>query len=160
MKTIFVVIAAFIVVVMPAAADEIIATTQYEDGSTNLWTQADLQDALGLVNRKYWHDMKTEEGRKAWHGQRLGQYQLTNNLGRITVVNLYEDGYVHTNAAYRPKIYDPEEAAKAARESAVRAEARRAAWEAANLPPELAALRAAQRAAAASNEVTVVNVVN
>lgn len=40
-------------------------------------------------------------------------------------------------------------------EAAAKAEAVRAAWERANLPPEIAALRQAQRDAAKTNTVTV-----
>lgn len=140
-----------------ASADEVVMTTQYADGSTNTWTQGDLQDALGLMNRKYHRDMATESGRVSWHGKRIGQYLLTNNVGRITIVNLYSDGYVHTNVGSKASSAhkDPEAAAKAAAEAAARAEAVRAAWESANLPPELAALRASQRAAATTNVVTV-----
>ncbi len=149
--------AAVSVLALFASADEVVMTTQYADGSTNTWTQGDLQAALGLMNRKYHRDMGTESGRTAWHGKRLGQYLVTNDVGRITIVNLYTDGYVHTNAGTRAStIYkDPEASAKAAAEAAARAEAVRATWESANLPPDLAALRAAQRAAAVTNEVTV-----
>ncbi len=151
-------LAAVSVLALFASADEVVMTTQYADGSTNTWTQGDLQAALGLMNRKYHRDMATESGRRAWHGSRLGQYLVTNDVGRITIVNLYADGYVHTNAGTRASstYKDPEAAAKAAAEAAARAEAVRAAWETANLPPELAALRAAQRAAATTNEVTVI----
>ncbi len=155
MKTILLaVVSAFAIF---AEADDVVMTTQYADGSTNTWTQGDLQEALGLMNRKYHRDMATESGRTAWHGKRLGQYLVTNDVGRITIVNLYTDGYVHTNTGFRASstYKDPEAAAKAAAEAAARAEAVRAAWETANLPPELAALRAAQRAAATTNEVTV-----
>ena len=39
-----------------ALADEVVATTLLADGSTNTWTQADLRDALGLMNRMYHRD--------------------------------------------------------------------------------------------------------
>ena len=71
--------------------------TQYEDGTINAWTQADLKDALGLMNRKYHRDMKTESGRRAWHGEKLNQYLLTNDTTKIIyMVTLYADGYTHT----------------------------------------------------------------
>lgn len=144
--------------VVTAVADtNIVAVTQYADGSANTWTQGDLQDALGLMNRKYHRDMQSEPGRTAWHGKRLQQYLLTNDVGAIYVVNLYEDGYTHQLPARKVTPVDPEAKAKAAAAAKARAEAVRAAWEAANLPAELAALRAAQRSASGvTNEVTVV----
>lgn len=127
----------------PALAQDtnaVVAATLYADGSTNTWTQADLVDALGLMNRKYHRDMDSEEGRRQWHGRRLQQYVLTNATGRIYRASIYEDGYVHALAGRSPHAADPEAAAKAA-------EAAQAAWEKAHLPPELAELRARQRAA-------------
>lgn len=150
-------LAAAVAALSISAADEaVIAATLRSDGTTNTWTQADLQDALGLLNRKYWRDMATDSGRRKWHGDRLGQYVLTNGT-ELVRVDLYEDGFVATQRAERvgSKITDPEAAAKAAAEAKRRADEARAAWEAANLPPELAALRAAQRAAAETNTVTV-----
>ena len=148
-----------------SAEDEIVATTLLADGSTNTWTQADLRDALGLMNRMYHRDMATDAGRRKWHGERIGQYVLptgeTNAAGRAVIarVDLYEDGFAMTNRsvyARRPLLRDPETAAKAAAEAKRRADEARAAWESANLPPELAALRAAQRSAASTQTVTVV----
>lgn len=145
------------VAVAAVAADtNIVAVTQYADGSANTWTQSDLKDALGLMNRKYHRDMLSEPGRTAWHGKRLQQYLLTNDVGTVYVVNLYEDGYTHQLPARRVVPVDPEAKAKAAAEAKARADAIRAAWEAANLPAELAALRASQRAAAQTNEVTII----
>ncbi len=148
-----------------AADDPIVATTLLADGSTNTWTQADLQAALGLMNRMYHRDMGTDAGRAKWHGDRIGQYILptgeTNSVGRevFVRVDLYADGFVVTNRAVRARqsiIADPEAAAKAAAEAKRRADEARAAWESANLPPDLAALRALQRLAATTQTVTVV----
>ena len=148
-----------------AADDPIVATTLLADGSTNTWTQADLQAALGLMNRMYHRDMGTDAGRAKWHGDRIGQYILptgeTNSVGRevFVRVDLYADGFVVTNRAVRERqsiIADPEAAAKAAAEAKRRADEARAAWESANLPPDLAALRALQRLAATTQTVTVV----
>ncbi|MBR2356028.1 MAG: hypothetical protein IKA69_06600 [Kiritimatiellae bacterium] len=126
----------------------VIAATLYADGTTNTWTQADLVDALGLMNRKYHRDMASESGRRQWHGKRLQQYVTTNALGRIYGISLYEDGYVHQIEHRATGGHaDPEAAAK----ERERAEAIKAAWEAANLPPEIAELRARQRAAGAEN---------
>ena len=152
-----------------AADDPIVATTLLADGSTNPWTQADLQAALGLMNRMYHRDMGTDAGRAKWHGDRIGQYILptgeTNSVGRevFVRVDLYADGFVVTNRAVRARksiIADPEAAAKAAAEAKRRADEARAAWESANLPPDLAALRALQRLAATTQTVTVVTEVN
>ena len=92
--------------------------------------------------------------RERYHGGRIGQYILTNETGRIIRVDLYADGNAWTNGytyGVSP-LLDPEAHAKAIAEAAARkAEERervQAAWEAANLPPDLAALRARQREAA------------
>ncbi len=157
MKRIFAIVMA--AAVSAAYADDpIVAATQYADGSTNVWTQADLTDALGLMNRKYWRDMETESGRRSWHGEVMGTYLLTNQTtGVIYAAKLYSDGYVHTAAGRKVTSSDPEAKAKAAAAAKARAEAIRAAWEAANLPPELAALRASQRAASGTNVITVIH---
>ena len=92
--------------------------------------------------------------RERLHGGRIGQYVLTNEAGRIVRVDLYGDGECWTNGEFRgvSPLLDPEAQAKAVAaaraEAAAEAERVRAAWEAANLPPDLAALRARQREAA------------
>ena len=48
----------------------VLASTLRADGSTNTWTAADLQAALGLMNRMYWRDMENDAGRQRWHGER------------------------------------------------------------------------------------------
>lgn len=146
------------------SAEEIIATTLRADGSTNTWNATDLQAALGLMNRMYWRDMGNDAGRRRWHGDRIGQYILpagTNASGREVAirVDLYADGFVSTNTGLRQKsaiIADPEAAAKAAAEAKRRADEARAAWETANLPPDLAAIRAMQRLAAETNTITII----
>ena len=147
------------------ADDPIVAVTLREDGTTNTWTQSELQSALGLINRMYKREIGTDVGRRRWHGDRIGQYVLptgeTNAVGREVFVriDLYQDGFVMTNRAVRAKksiIADPEAAAKAAAEAKRRADEARAAWEQAHLPPDLAALRALQRLAGETNEVTVI----
>lgn len=154
------------IVAAAVSADEpVVAATIRADGSTNTWTQADLQAALGLMNRMYWRDQETDAGRRKWHGERIGQYVLptgeTNAAGKAILVNvmLYADGFVMSNRAVRAKnslVKDPEAAAKAAAEAKRRAEEARRAWEQANLPPDLAALRALQRLAGETDEVTVI----
>ena len=147
------------------ADDPVVAVTLREDGTTNTWTQSELQAALGLINRMYKREIGTDAGRRRWHGDRIGQYVLptgeTNAVGREVFVriDLYQDGFVMTNRAVRARnsiIRDPEAAAKAAAEAKRQAEEARRAWEQANLPPDLAALRALQRLAGETNEVTVI----
>ena len=146
-------------------ADEIVATTLRADGTTNTWTAAELQAALGLMNRMYKREVETDAGRRRWHGERIGQYILptgeTNATGRAVYVrvDLYQDGFTATNRmvkAHESVIADPEAAAKAAAEAKRRADEARAAWESTNLPADLAALRALQRAASSTQTVTVV----
>lgn len=90
--------------------------------------------------------------REKYHGGRIGQYILTNETGRIIRVDLYMDGECWTNGvAERPRYVDPEAQKKAIAEAVARAAEERervqAAWEAANLPPDLAELRRKQREA-------------
>ena len=135
-----------------APSDGVVMATQRSDGSTNTWTLAELQDALGLMNRKYWRDMKTAQGRREWHGSVAGSFMTTNAAGVIERVDLHEDGYVHREEPTRKVVItDPEAIAKAAaeRETKIRE------LESRTLPPEIAAILAARRAAATTNEVTV-----
>ena len=147
------------------AADEVVATTLRADGMTNTWTMAELQAALGLMNRMYKREIDSDAGRRRWHGERIGEYILptgeTNTAGRAIMVrvDLYQDGFVATQRMVRAKssyLKDPEAIAKAAAEAKRRSDEARAAWESANLPSDLAALRALQRMAAETNEVTVI----
>lgn len=164
MKKLLIAFAA-VVAAAVSAEEPIVAATVRADGSTNMWTQADLQAALGLMNRMYWRDQETDAGRRKWHGDRIGEYFLptgtTNAHGQaqMVMIHLYQDGFVATNRAVRARgslVKDPEAQAKAAAEAKRRAEEARAAWEQANLPPDLAALRALQRLAGETNEVTVI----
>lgn len=149
-------LAALAAVSAASAQTNVVLSTLYSDGTTNTWSEADLKDALGLMNRKYHRDMKTESGRRAWHGEKLNQYLLTNETTKlIYIVTLYADGHTHTALSKPVRPKDPEAALKAKLEAAAKAEAVRAAWERANLPPEIAALRQAQRDAAKTNTVTV-----
>ena len=105
-----------------------------------------------LLSDVYNREVQTASGRVKWHGKRMGQYMIDAGEDQTSLVELYEDGFVWTNAAKRVTLKDPEAAAKAK----AAAEARQAEWERANLPPDIAALLAARRAAAATNEVTIV----
>lgn len=133
-------------------ANDTVVTTLKSDGSTNTWNQAELVDALGLMNRKYHRDMEKESGRQSWHGKLIGQYLLTNDIGKIYLVKLYQDGYSHRIAQRAKKPVDPEAAVKAAEAQAAAVEAARQAWERANLPANMAKKLAEQRAAEAANK--------
>ena len=88
--------------------------------------------------------------RERYHGGRIGTYLVTNEVGRLISVDLYGDATAYTNGttqAVRPPV-DPEALAKEMARRAAEHERVVAAWEAANLPPDLAALRARQREAA------------
>ena len=102
MKTIFAFLlfvaalfAYMIVDVCSAATNDtqVVFTTLYSDGKTNTWTQADLVEALGLLNRKYHRDCESLSGRQAWHGRLKKQIINTNDLTRTEV---YEDGKTFT----------------------------------------------------------------
>ena len=75
--------------VLAIETNEVVAATLFEDGTTNVWTAADLQAALGLLNRKYHREVKRPDGRKAWHGELVRQVIDTNNLQKIEI---YADG--------------------------------------------------------------------
>ena len=103
-------------------------------------------DALGRLVAL----VESDQGlRERYHGGRFGQYVLTNEAGRIVRVDLYRDGTAWTNSASSPVRTPPDPEAR--RRAEEEAEAAVAAWEAANLPPDLAALRAAQRARGRAN---------
>lgn len=88
------VIAISLLLSLPAlAANDVVFTTLYSDGTTNTWTQADLVEALGLLNRKYHRDCESATGRKAWHGRLKKEIVNTNDLTRTEV---YEDGKTFT----------------------------------------------------------------
>lgn len=128
------------------------ATARIDELRADLVSVAKTRDALVLLvdgDRSL---------RERFHGGRIGQYILTNETGRIIRVDLYGDGNCWTNGmtyAVDPTL-DPEAHAKAIAEAAAKAAEERervqAAWEAANLPPNLAALRARQREAARQTE--------
>lgn len=85
--------------------------------------------------------------RESFHGGRIGQYVIENEDGRLIRVDLYADASVWTNGLTEAvrALADPEAEAKRLAALAVERERIQAAWEAANLPPDLAALRARQR---------------
>ncbi|MBP5509939.1 MAG: hypothetical protein J6Z49_03400 [Kiritimatiellae bacterium] len=118
-KLAIIAIIAIAIVSIDGQADApVVAQTIRADGTTNTWTQAELQTALGLVNRMYWRDMETTAGRERWHGKRVGAPRLDTNL--CIQVWQYADGFAWTNAWTRPKSQMEREAEAAAREAARR----------------------------------------
>lgn len=102
MKKKILILAIFALGFLALGAEEnepIVIETQLEDGSANQWTQKDLVEALGLMNRMYHRDMKSHEGRRRWHGEAKSEI-LTNEC--IQVMR-YEDGYAVTNKWTRPE---------------------------------------------------------
>ena len=86
--------------VAAAQADApVVAETLLADGTTNTWTQADLVDALGLLNRRYRRDIQTASGRRAWHGRETAQALVTNAAGRLVMRRTYADGFTYDDEA-------------------------------------------------------------
>lgn len=89
----------------------VVAATLRADGSTNTWTEADLRDALGLLNRKYWRDMESQDGRRKWHGVPTHHY-VTNAAERtVERIEIYPDGYTNVVKGTKRKLRTPEEEA-------------------------------------------------
>lgn len=97
----------------PAPSGETVFVTKLADGTDNTWTQKDLVDALGLINRKYRRDMEKESGRIDWHGK-VVSVEVDADAGTRTVT--HEDGYVYIGKFPRrkTKVELAEEAAKEA----------------------------------------------
>ena len=128
------------------AAAPVVAETLLADGTTNTWTQADLVDALGLLNRRYRRDIETEAGRRAWHGRETAQALVTNAAGRLVMRRTYADGFT----------YDDEARPTSPRRAASNAVARvRASLPTNGVPPRLAARRAETAANAGTVETNV-----
>ena len=151
-STLFTLLALFAVLIVelcstyPLLAEPIVMETLFEDGTTNTWTQADLKAALGLLNRKYHREVKTESGRVAWHGKRIKTEENTNTLA---VVSTYADGTQFTDpfTVKRPASLEARMAAAKRAKAAQRMK----------LPPGLAEIEAQRDAAAqTTNEVTVI----
>ena len=128
------------------ATSPVVVETLLADGTTNAWTQADLVDALGLLNRRYRRDIATESGRRAWHGRETAQALVTNAAGRLALRRTYADGFT----------YDDEARATTARRAASNIAARvRASLPVNGVPPRLAARRAEAAANAGTVETNV-----
>jgi len=128
------------------AAAPVVAETLLADGTTNTWTQADLVDALGLLNRRYRRDIETEAGRRAWHGREVSQTLLTNETGRIFMRRTYADGFVFDDAARRLTVQ------QIASNAAARV---RASLPTNGVSPRVASLRARSAAASLLSETNV-----
>lgn len=87
-----------------AVTAEVVFKTIKSDGSTNTWTQADLVQALGLINRKYHRDCEKASGRRAWHGRLTKEIVNTNDQ---TKTEVYADGQSFT---YKFKTTTPAQA--------------------------------------------------
>ena len=90
---------------------DVVAATLRSDGSTNTWTQADLQDALGLLNRKYWRDMESQEGRRKWHGTPRHHYVTNATERTVERIEIYPDGFTNVVRGTKRKLRTPEEEA-------------------------------------------------
>lgn len=84
-------------IVMEDDGTNAVLVTRLADGATNAWTQVDLVDALGMVNRKYHRDMATDQGRRKWHGEIVPEKCtiVTDADGRKFRRDVYADGYFH-----------------------------------------------------------------
>lgn len=131
--------------VSTATAENIVITTLLADGSTNAWTQADLVDALGLLNRRYRRDIETQGGRTAWHGREVSQTPCTNAAGAFVMRRVYADGFVFDEPARTPPL-------SAAANAAVN---RRALLATNAVSPRLAARRVATASAPLTGEAVV-----
>ena len=91
-------------IVMEDGGTNVVLVTRLADGSTNPWTQVDLVDALGMVNRKYHRDMASDQGRRSWHGDIVPEKCtiVTNADGRKFRRDVYADGYFH-DTPFTPK---------------------------------------------------------
>lgn len=136
-----------------AITNSIVATGMASSAEiANILSAAQDKAPDALISVVYNREVQNELGRRKWHGKRMGQYMIDIGENQTSLIELYEDGFVWTNTAKRVTRADPEAAAKAR----AAAEARQAEWERAHLPPDVAALLAARRTAAATNEVTVI----
>ena len=168
--TIAIALAALAALAAPAQ-DATVLTTLFSNGTTNTWTQADLQAALQLTNRKYHRDMETRAGRQSWHGSPTTQYATnvvaaaggsTNKVTQTALIETYPDGFIYTNGWVKVRARSAASiAARLAADKAARAAsiAARAAALAAQTNGVPAAVIAARKAAIeAVNKATTTNI--
>lgn len=133
-------------------ATNLVAQTLRSDGTTNAWTGADLSDALGLINRYYWREMETRDGRRRWHGA-LASVTTVTNAARWYQVERYADGFEWKDEANGGKVLTAAEQAdalvKAERAAAARRE--RAANRIPSLMAEIAEIEGALAAGLAAD---------
>ena len=139
---------------LPSLADVSVLVEEVRELSMKY---AALTSAVAFIERKCESDASW---RKAYHQGEAAQTVATNEYGIAYRVTIYKDGYVYADAPrVVPRPASPEDAAKAeaARKALIEetAEAARQAMERAALPPKVAEIFAARRAAAKTNEVTV-----
>lgn len=110
-------------------------------------------NAIALVERRCETDAAW---RAAYHQGLAAQAVCTNEFGIIYRVDVFNDGYVYADyTSHTPESPDPEAEERQKALIAAKREEAQAAMERARLPERVAALLAARRAAAATNEVTV-----
>lgn len=87
-----------------------VVETLREDGTTNRWTQADLVEALGLLNRRYWRDMATDAGRRAWHGAVTSSSTSTVTNGEAVCIvrrDVFSDGFAFAVTSAPKRVREP-----------------------------------------------------
>ena len=146
------------------AQDATILTTLFSNGTTNTWTQADLQAALQLTNRKYHRDMETRAGRQSWHGSPTTRTMTnivaavdgsTNKVTQTALIETYPDGFVYTNSW---RTIKPRTASDIARRLAADKAARAAALAAQTNGVPAAVIAARKAAIEAVNKATTTNI--
>jgi hypothetical protein len=161
--TIAIALAALAALAAPAQ-DATVLTTLFGDGTTNTWTQADLQAALQLTNRKYHRDMETRAGRQSWHGKPETRYATnvvaaaggsTNKVTQTALIETYPDGFIYTNSWRAVK---PRTASDIARRLAADKAARAAALAAQTNGVPAAVIAARKAAIEAVNKATTTNI--
>lgn len=161
--TITIALAALAALAAPAQ-DATILTTLFSNGTTNTWTQADLQAALQLTNRKYHRDMETRAGRQSWHGKPTTQYATnvvaaaggsTNKVTQTALIETYPDGFIYTNGWVKVRARS---AASIARRLAADKAASAAALAAQTSGVPAAVVAARKAAVEAVNKATTTNI--
>ena len=161
--TITIALAALAALAAPAQ-DATVLTTLFSNGTTNKWTQADLQAALQLTNRKYHRDMETSRGRIEWHGNPTTRTMTnilaavdgsTNKVTQTALIETYSDGYVYTNSWRTVK---PRTASAISKRLAADRAARAAALAAQTNGVPAAVIAARKAAIEAVNKATTTNI--
>lgn len=153
--TITIALAALAALAAPAQ-DATVLTTLFSNGATNTWTQADLQAALQLTNRKYHRDMETQSGRRSWHGAMIAQTVVNEaDTNLAALVETYSDGFVYTN---NWRTVRPRTASEISKRLAADRAARAAALAAQTNGVPAAVIAARKAAVEAVNKATTTNI--